>query len=169
MLFLGRDETASVEQKLRRYLRGKDNPKVTMYHTSGMVSQAVPASAIVDAIAGYSEATLIFKFAVAGDGYGPSEVNVGPWRSYRNWRQSTGEMRRLYDAPGHVFAGDDAAALSFVVHLALEIGWDMWFFAKPGRHAAFFSHDERIEIYSGFEARVLAKRLSKIKGWREAT
>jgi hypothetical protein len=49
--------------------------------------------------------------------------------------------------------------LSQVLESALELGWDALVAAKPGRQLLFLSHDDRMEIYRGFEWRMLAEKL----------
>lgn len=165
MHFLDRTEASRVVRSWRKSLGDRPKPKALLYYASGRASYAADASEIVTSLKAYSQATLVFELAITGDGYAGTNQPDPRWKAYRRWRSSVGETRRLYDAPGHVFAAEDRESLLWVMDLALQIGWDTWLAATPGRHLAFLSHDDRIELYSGLEARVLAKRLLALGHW----
>ena len=42
------------------------------------------------------------------------------------------------------------------IDFALQLGWDALVAAKPKRQLLLLSHDDRMEIYRGFERRLLA-------------
>jgi hypothetical protein len=86
----------------------------------------------------------------------------GRWGRYQLWRAAHGEQRRLYDAPGHQFERGEGDDLSKVIAFALHLGWDALLGATPKRQLLFLSHDDRMEIYRGFERRRLAENLSRL-------
>jgi len=47
-----------------------------------------------------------------------------------------------------------------------ELGWDALVAAEPGRQLLLLSHDDRIEIYRGFEWPSLAEKLIRLGYWR---
>ena len=54
---------------------------------------------------------------------------------------------------------DEAEHLSKAIAFALDLGWDALVAAKPKRQLLLLSHDDRMEIYRGFEGRLLADKL----------
>jgi hypothetical protein len=164
MHFIAHDEARSLEKQLLRQIAGKSKPKLILYYDSGRGDYLAAARAITAAIGEFSEATLHFQFCVGGDGSEGNELNEH-WRRYRQWRGATGEHRRLYDAPVHRFERDDAEHLCTVLEFALQLGWDALLAAKPGRQLLLLSHDDRIEIYRGFDWRSLAERLIALGYW----
>jgi hypothetical protein len=54
-----------------------------------------------------------------------------------------------------------------VIASALELGWDALVAATPKRQLAFLSHDDRMEIYSGFQASALSEKLVALGYWRD--
>ena len=79
------------------------------------------------------------------------------------WRRAAGENSRLSEAPGHQFGADEAEHLSTAVEFALELGWDALLAAKPKRQLLLLSHDDRMEIYRGFERRLLAEKADRAR------
>jgi hypothetical protein len=55
--------------------------------------------------------------------------------------------------------------LSTVIEFALQLGWDALLVAKPKRQLLLLSHDDRMEIYRGFEGRALAEKLTRLGYW----
>jgi hypothetical protein len=165
MQFLSRQEADSLEKKLRRQLGSVDEPKAVLYYTSGRRDYA-PAARLIAAAAGdFSEAAVLFSFCVTGDGWNEHASPESGWPAYRQWRSSLGEDRRLHDAPGHLFARGESEQFSRVIEFALILGWDALVGAKPGRNQVFLSHDDRVEVLAGFEARVLTKKLLALGYW----
>ena len=166
MHFLAKDQAASLERKLQLQIADKPRPKLVLYYKSGDRDYSHAAKAITASIGAFDEATVLFLFCVAGDGW--SEGNAGSecWRRYRHWRKARGEHRRLYDAPGHRFECDEGDSFSEALGFALRLGWDALVSAKPGRQLLCLSHDDRMEIYRGFEWRGLAERLVALGYWR---
>ena len=50
-------------------------------------------------------------------------------------------------------------------NFALELGRDALVAAKPRGQLLFLSHDDRLEIYRGFDGRVLARQLTGLGYW----
>jgi hypothetical protein len=159
MYFLARDEANLLEKKLRRQIADQPKPKLVLYCESRNRDYSNAANAITESIGEFSEATLLFLFCVTGDGWNEDMRTNDRWGRYRRWRGAIGESRRLSDAPGHQFERQEAEHLSQVLESALELGWDALVAAKPGRQLLFLSHDDRMEIYRGFEWRMLAEKL----------
>ena len=166
MQFLDRDEAKLQEEKLRRQIADKPRPKLVLYYESGHRDYSEAANAIVAAAGNFTDATLHFLFCVSGDGWNDDLGTHERWGRYRRWRSANGENRRLYDAPGHRFEAHEAAHLSSTIAFALQLGWDALIAARPGRQLLFLSHDDRMEIYRGFEWRSLAEKLMKLGYWQ---
>jgi hypothetical protein len=165
MHFLARDEARVLEKKLRRQIADQAKPKVVLYYNSGGRDYSIAANAVTASIGRFTEATLIFLFSVSGDGWNEDLAGNERWNAYRQWRCSNGESRRLYEAPGHQFGPDEAEHLSKVTAFALDLGWDALLAAKPKRQLLLLSHDDRMEIYRGFEGRLLADKLIGLGYW----
>jgi hypothetical protein len=165
MHFIARDEAMLLVKQLRRQIAGKPKPKLILYYNSGRRDYADAAHAITGSIGEFTEATLHFMFCVSGDGWSEGNATDERWLRYRQWRAANGEHRRLYDAPGHRFEPHEARLLSNVIEFSLQLGWDALIVAKPGRQLLFLSHDDRIEIYRGFEWRRLAEKLIALGYW----
>jgi hypothetical protein len=166
MDFLTREEAKSVERKLLRQIAERPKPKRVLYYQSGKRDYAGAAQAIVAALDAFTKTTVLYLFAITGDGWGEFMQDHEGWRAYRTWRKAAGETRRLYDAPGHQFGAGEADHLVRVIASALELGWDALVAASPKRQLALLSHDDRMEIYRGFEASSLSKKLVALGYWR---
>jgi hypothetical protein len=70
----------------------------------------------------------------------------GGWGRYASWRQAAGESRRLYDAPGHLFAAGERSAVAEALVFAIRLGWDAVLFGSPPRAVIRLSHDDDIDI-----------------------
>jgi hypothetical protein len=76
----------------------------------------------------------------------------GVWSSSENWhlfyrlRETYGEGRPLWDAPGHLFLKHESADLATFIQLTLLSGWDFYLVTSPDYHAAFVSHDEFLKF-----------------------
>jgi hypothetical protein len=165
MHFLPKDQAKILEKKLRRQLTEQSKPKLILYYNSGDRDYAKAAKAISEAGGNFSEVRVLFLFCVTGDGWTEGNATHRGWSRYREWRSARGELRRLYDVPGHSFARHDVAQLTEVFECALELGWDALVSATPGRQLLFLSHDDRMEIYRGFDRRRLADRLTALGYW----
>jgi hypothetical protein len=165
MHFLARDEASLLEKTLRRQIADQPKPKLVLYYNSGNRNYSDAATAIASSIGEFTEATLHFLFCLTGDGWNESAATDDRWRRYRQWRSANGENRRLHDAPGHQFGPQEVEELSKAIAFALQFGWDALVAAKPGRQLLLMSHDDRIEIYRGFEWRLLAEKLIALGYW----
>jgi hypothetical protein len=103
----------------------------------------------------FSEAALIFQFCVTGDGWNEICADDERWQKYRRWRSANGEYRRLYGAPGHLFASNEVRQLSEALTFSFQLGWDALVTAKPGR-----------QTYRGFQRRALVEELTSLGFWR---
>jgi len=165
MQFLSRQDADILEEKLGRQVGPPRKPKAVVYYTSGQRDYAPAATLIAAAAGDFSEAAILFSFCVAGDGWSEHTSSNAGWPAYRRWRSSFGEERRLYDAPGHLFTRGEVDQFSRVIEFALILGWDALVAAKPGRNQILLSHDDRLEVLVGFEARVLTKKLLALRYW----
>ena len=164
MHFLALDEAKRLEKRLRREIADQPGPKV-LYYDSGNRDYSIAATAITASIGKFTEATLLFSFCVTGDGWTEGNATNERWARYRQWRAANGENRRLYEAPAHQFQPHEAERLSEVIGFALQLGWDALVAAKPKRQLLLLSHDDRMEIYRGFERRLLAEKLIALGYW----
>jgi hypothetical protein len=167
MYFLPRDEAKRLEKTLRRQIAEQPKPKLVLYYKSGDRDYASAAQAIAASMGAFSEVTLLYLFCVTGDGWSEYAKSNALWTAYRKWRKAAGEMRRLYEAPGHQFETGEVEPLARVIEHALWLGWDALIAGKPGRQLAFLSHDDRLEVYRGFDRRVLARKLTALGYWRQ--
>ena len=142
---------------------------MVLYYESGNRDYSKAANTITASIRKFSEVNLLFLFCITGDGWSEGNATDERWRRYRLWRAANGDERRLYDAPGHRFERGEGDSLSQVIEFALQLGWDALLAATPRRQLLFLSHDNRMEIYRGFERRWLAERLIALGYWRRAT
>lgn len=78
----------------------------------------------------------------------------GVWSSSENLhlfyklRESYGERRLLYEAPGHLFQKFEVADLTSFIYLAILFGWDFHLHPSPSYVRSFVSHDEWFEFSS---------------------
>ena len=165
MHFIARDEAMLLEKQLRGQIADKPKPRIILYYNSGGGDYSAATRVITASIGEFTEATLHFLFCVSGDGWSEGNEMDEQWRRYRQWRGAKGEPRRLYDAPVHLFAHDEAEQLSKALEFALQLGWDALLAAKPGRQLLLLSHDDRIEINRGFDWRSLAEKLIALGYW----
>jgi hypothetical protein len=63
-------------------------------------------------------------------------------------RESYGERRPLYEAPGQLFLKYEDADLQTFIEVALLCGRDFYLLPTPAYAAAFMSHDEFIEVHT---------------------
>lgn len=69
------------------------------------------------------------------------------WHLYYRLRQSYGDQRQLYHAPGHLFLNDEAPDMVSFVQLAALFGFDAHLIPDvTGYGRAFVSHDEFVEF-----------------------
>jgi hypothetical protein len=164
MNFLSRDEAKLAEKKLRRQMADQPGPKLVLYYKSGHRNYSDAAKAIAASTGKFTHVTLLFLWCLSG-GWNEETAASGPWSRYRQWREGTGEKRPLYDAPGHQFEADEVEHFSKAIEFALQLGWDALVAAKPRRQLLLLSHDDRMEIYRGFERRLLAEKLIALGYW----
>jgi hypothetical protein len=165
MYFLGRDEAKVLEKKLRCEIAEQPGPKLVLYYNSGARNYIDAANAITASSGKFTEATLLFLWCIRDDAWNEKAVRTAGWSRFRHWRRAAGENRRLSEAPGHQFEADEAEHLSTAVAFALELGWEALLAAKPKRQLLLLSHDDRMEIYRGFERRLLAESLIALGYW----
>jgi hypothetical protein len=159
MHFLGLDEAKALEKKLRRQIADQTSPRLVLYYESGNRDYSSAAKAITASIGKFTRATLLFLFSLP-------TANDPRWNRYNQWRMANRDTRHLYEAPGHQFGPDEAEHLSEALHFALYLGWDALLALTPRRQLLFLSHDDRMEIYRGFQSRLLAERLIALGYWR---
>jgi len=76
----------------------------------------------------------------------------GVWSSSENLhlfyrlRETYGERRPLYDAPGHLFLNYEGSDLTSFIELGLLFGWDFYLLPNLDYARAFVSHDEFLEF-----------------------
>jgi hypothetical protein len=144
------------EQLAPRLLRDKSDgePRMFLFYQGGRHADA--GRAIAAAPGRFTEAMLLFRFAVHGDGWGSPRPE---WRRFGAWRTAMGESRRLADAPGHVFAAHETEHFATALAFAMELGWDAVVAVKPKRQLLWLSHDDFIEVHRGFGGGALRRAL----------
>src|SRR5262249_45253628 len=84
------------------------------------------------------------------------------WQRYARWRQSAGEQRRLFEAPGHLVEPDEQPKLVEIIEFAIYTGWDAIVFARPLRCVIALSHDDVIKIQSRHNLSALGAKLRRL-------
>jgi hypothetical protein len=167
VIFLGKDEAQPLEKKLSYALAECGTPKVVLYYDSGPRDYVPPAKLIAQSAGPFAEATVLYQYSMS-TGWDEWSANHAGWQRYRRWRAANGDERPLYDAPVQQFGSDDVDLLSDTIAFALELGWDAIVSVRPGRQLMLLSHDDRVEIYRGFNVRELAGQLDGLDYWRLA-
>ncbi|MBV9246172.1 MAG: hypothetical protein JO366_15310 [Methylobacteriaceae bacterium] len=83
--------------------------------------------------------------------WGDRSLDADPppaWKAYRLWRRAHGELRRLYDAPGHLFDTEERGDLVAAIEFAIQTGWDTLIVPHPTRCIINLSHDDLVTIHS---------------------
>lgn len=90
----------------------------------------------------------------------------GIWSPLENWplfetlRRADGELRPLYEAPGHMFAADEQEALMSYLQLIIIFGWGCILLGIENRHRLIVSHDSWASIRSLSDMPGLIKTVS---------
>ncbi|MGJ4930970.1 hypothetical protein ACQR1I_29745 [Bradyrhizobium sp. HKCCYLS2038] len=167
MKFVAREDAKLLGQRLQREIAACATPRAVLYeHSVTARDHARDAEAIAAAAGRFAEAIVLFQWALRGDGCEEPALSDPDWRRYRIWRSSHQEQRRLYDAPGHLFDGGEAALFAQAIAHGLTLGWDAIVAAKPKRQLILLSHDSGIEIYRGFAGGALTRKLVGAGCWR---
>ena len=85
---------------------------------------------------------------------------------YYRLRQSYGDQRLLWEAPGHLFLGHESEDLASFLQLSMLNGWGGYLLTGIDHVNAFFSHDEFIDFFAADESNLQAIRkefMSRIK------
>jgi hypothetical protein len=95
------------------------------------------------------------------------------WVLYDRMRQFNGGSRRLYEAPGHLFAQAEYTDFELFLRVALESGWGGWFLPQADV-SFFFSHDEYFVFYARNQQKLLPvidffKTIPTAKIWERST
>lgn len=85
---------------------------------------------------------------------------------YYRLRQSYGDHRLLWEAPGHLFLGYEAEDLTSFLQVAMLNGWGGYVLAQANYVNAFFSHDEYVDFFA--ENVDLAEFLKELKAKRSS-
>ena len=83
--------------------------------------------------------------------FGDRSLEANPprvWQDYSRWRKSMGELRTLYDTPGHLFETDERDLLVKVIAWALRLRWEAYIAAKPNKFVLRVCHDDFLTLYS---------------------
>jgi hypothetical protein len=67
---------------------------------------------------------------------------------YYRLRQSYGDQRLLWEAPGHFFLGYETADLASFLQLSMMNGWGGYLLAQANYVNVFFSHDEYFDFFA---------------------
>ena len=93
--------------------------------------------------------------------YAPALLWITEWAIWENTqsshlyyrlRQSYGDQRLLWEAPGHLFLGYEAEDLASYLHVAMLNGWGGYLLTDADYVNAFFSHDEYIDFFAREES-----------------
>jgi hypothetical protein len=80
-------------------------------------------------------------------------TNCDVWPSSNNWhlyyrlRQSYGDPRLIYEAPGHLFLDYEMEDLATFFHVAMLLGWDAALKPQAPYFAAELSHDGFLDVH----------------------
>ena len=67
---------------------------------------------------------------------------------YYRLRQSYGDQRLLWEAPGHLFLGYESEDLASFLQLSMLNGWGGYVLAQANYVNVFFSHDEYFDFFA---------------------
>lgn len=67
---------------------------------------------------------------------------------YYRLRQSYGDQRLLWEAPGHLFLGYESEDLTSFLQLSMIIGWGGYVLSQANYVNVFFSHDEYFDFFA---------------------
>ena len=92
MYFLTRNESKLLEKKMRRQIEAQPKPRRVLYYDSGTRDYASAARLIAGSIGAFTEATVLFLFAITGDGWNEiapvswpkdhsAKKEIAPWAS----------------------------------------------------------------------------------------
>jgi hypothetical protein len=104
---------------------------------------------ITAALAGHFARSQDILFWPHGFVFGDGSIPPGRpgWQEYVAWRRTTGEDRPVYDAPGHLFQGNEQEGLRSAMRAAILLGWDTLVAARADRCALHLLHDY-ITVYA---------------------
>lgn len=167
MLFFDKTET---EKRKTSILRQQvSDPRPVFYYGSDPANDFLGAAhAFVASFGEFREASLIFVATPFGDGKHETQLSDARWARFYKWREAHGEVRRLYDVPGHQFSANESDALAEAISLALLLGWDAWLEGNRGRKLIVLSHDDRVEMHRGCERHALTRSLLRLGFWQVA-
>ncbi len=83
------------------------------------------------------------------------------WHLYYRLRQSYGDLRRLHEAPGHLFQIYETADMVSFVEVAALCGFDAHLIPDSGYSRAFVSHDEFVEFAASADNPELVKEFAE--------
>jgi hypothetical protein len=81
---------------------------------------------------------------------------------YYRLRQSYGDQRQLYEAPGHEFLAEEIVELTTFLDLAIQFGWGAHLLSTPSAAYIFISHDEWILVQSDSQQSRIIRDLESI-------
>jgi len=169
MRFIARNEASVLDKRFQREISECQTAKAILYEDGvGPRDYARAGQAIAASAGRFSEAIVLFRWALSGDGWDERSTPDATWGPYRSWRAAQGEHRRLYDAPGHQFDPDEVTLFSQTIAFALQLGWDAIVAASPKRQLMLLSHDYFLEVYRGFGGGSLVRHLAGLGHWRKA-
>ena len=87
---------------------------------------------------------------------------------YYRLRTSYGDGRRLREAPGHLFSGDEKADLVSCLNLAIQFGWGGHIVPKPAATRIVFSHDSWALVESETMLAAIVKEIEEMSLSRSA-
>ncbi len=124
----------------------KGDPSAEGLKTLTVAPQAVQVSFANRTVTSYTLATRLASW------FGPTRhcllwiTEFGIWDEnlhlYYRLRQSYGDYRALFEAPGHMFLSHEEADLVTFLDLAVQFGWGGFLFGTPNESYLTISHDE---------------------------
>src|SRR5262249_43422217 len=165
MYFLDVEEARLAEKKLLRQIAVSPKPKLILYYDSGGRDYSDAANAIVASAGEFNTALLHVSGLPLGSGWSEHDLKDERWNRYREWRSANGETRPLHEFPRHQFEAGEGALLAEALQFAFLLGWDVLVAAMPGLQLLVLSHDDRMDIYRGFEWRSLSRTLTRLGYW----
>src|SRR5262245_24697976 len=117
------------------------------FYKSRMKDARPVADHLVDYLGDFSW-TMLWVYGLPWGDRSRGEHVPDDWQRYARWRQSAGEDRMLYEAPGHLFEPNEKSTLVEVIEFAIYTGWDAFVFPRPLRCVIALSHDDVIKLQS---------------------
>ncbi|HEV2188878.1 MAG TPA: hypothetical protein VGR70_16845 [Stellaceae bacterium] len=137
----------SVELLKRRGSAASLKRTATLTYKSRMKNADVVSSLLAQRLGDF-DWSVLWPYEFPWGDRSREETPPTDWREYAQWRQTKGEGRSLYDAPGHKFERGEHPNTAKAIEFAIYAGWDAVVFGSPLQSLFRLSHDDYIELHA---------------------